>query len=750
MQWMRWACVALLGAHSVIAQPPATLEDPGQHSVRIVRASVAPVIDGRLDEAAWSAAALVDNLHQTTPIEYAVPDERTEIYLIYDDEALYVGARLYDTEPDEITANNLRQSENVGQDDRFYVTIDPFNSRTRGYYFGLNPNGVRADGLYQNVTEFYGAWDSIFYGEAGRFEGGWIAEMAIPFKSISFDPGTDTWGLNFSRGVVRKNENIAWVSRNRAYNPAVSGLVTGFDRLDPSGLDIVPSASLQETRMAGGGTNSDFEPSLDLVYKLTPQLNGSLTLNTDFSATEVDDRQVNLTRFGLFFPEKRDFFLREADIFEFGRIGGQQDNISVGQPSRENGRPFFSRRIGLSATGQIVDLDYGAKISGRVGNWDLGALSIRQDDFEYDDPVRRDPATGEPTRVRLGPETLSVVRGRTGVLGESTVGFIATSGDPRADLDSSLVGADFQYRNTRLPGGRSLEAEAWFQQTDTTGFEGDDDAFGLGLRVPSSNRFRGGAAFKQLGASYYPALGFVDRVGVDVASFDVGYTHRPPRGSYVQSMLVSMDGEHIEQIDGGLQTQTWTLRPFLLTNRTGDTLMMVYRDQRDILPADFLISPQIAAIPRGDYRFDDLGMRVTTSSHRRFAGSLRYVSGDFYGGTRDEIVGDLTWRPSARFRVAAGYNYNEIELPQGNFETRLVRFNFDVAFSSKLSLVNLVQYDNVSETAGVNVRLHWIPVAGRELYFVVNQGLQRDLIPAREFRTLRTDATVKMSYTFRF
>jgi hypothetical protein len=182
MRLLGWGAGALLCANVALAQAPASLQDPGQHSVRIVRTTAAPpVIDGKLDEDAWKSAAVVDNLHQTSPIEYAVPDERTEIYLMYDDEALYVGARLYDPEPDKITANNLRQADNVGQDDRFYVTIDPFLSRTRGYFFGLNPNGVRADGLYQNVTEFYGAWDSIFYGAAGRFEGGWVAEFAIPF-----------------------------------------------------------------------------------------------------------------------------------------------------------------------------------------------------------------------------------------------------------------------------------------------------------------------------------------------------------------------------------------------------------------------------------------------------------------------------------------------------------------------------------------------------------------------------------------
>jgi hypothetical protein len=166
---MPWVVLALCCATRALAQAPAPLQDPGQHSVHVVRTPTAPVIDGKLDEAVWAAAAVVDNLHQTSPIEYAIPDERSEIYLMYDDEAFYVGARLYDTEPDKITANNLRQADNVGQDDRFYVTIDPFNTRRSGYFFGLNPNGVRADGLYQNVTEFYGAWDSIFYAEAGRF-----------------------------------------------------------------------------------------------------------------------------------------------------------------------------------------------------------------------------------------------------------------------------------------------------------------------------------------------------------------------------------------------------------------------------------------------------------------------------------------------------------------------------------------------------------------------------------------------------
>ena len=211
-------------------------------------------------------------------------------------------------------------------------------------------------------------------------------------------------------------------------------------------------------------------------YKLTPSLNALLTINTDFSATEVDDRQVNLTRFGLFFPEKRDFFLREADIFEFGRIGVQGTAFGIQRPLRENGRPFFSRKIGLSGTGQLVDLDYGGKVSGRVGNVELGALSIVQDDFGS-----------------VSSQALSVLRAKMGVFGESSVGFIATSGNPSSNVDNSVAGMDFYYRNTRLPGGRTLESDAWLQQSDTDGLVGDDAAYGAGVRVPNATGFRGGS-----------------------------------------------------------------------------------------------------------------------------------------------------------------------------------------------------------------------------------------------------------------
>jgi hypothetical protein len=727
--WLLCIASATAGAQELV------LRDPGQKTVRIVRVTSAPAVDGVLDDDAWTGAARVDDLHQVTPLEYAEPSERTEVYLAYDDDALYIGARLYDSEPELITAQNLRQNDNIGDDDRFIVTLDPFNSRRSGYFFGVNANGVRQDGLYQNVSESYRAWDGIFSAAAERFDAGWVAEMRIPFTTISFDPSTDTWGINFSRGVARKNENIAWVSRNRAFDPSSSGLASGFTGLDQGlGLEIAPSASVTSSRSFDpGASETDFEPSLDLAYRLTPSLNASLTINTDFSATEVDDRQVNLTRFGLFFPEKRDFFLREADIFEFGRIGAPVDHVYMfrgGTADIQSGRPFFSRSIGLGNTGQPVDLEYGGKISGRVGRWELGALSIRQDEY-----------TG------VAAETLSVARAKLGILEESSVGVIATAGSPRSNIDNSLAGFDFLYRNTRLPGGRTLEAEAWVQQSDTAGLEGEDSARGIGIRLPSANGVRAGAAVREFEPNFEPALGFINRRGVTEYTADVGYTHRP-RDGRVQSIKSTFDTQRFELIDGRLQSRSYNYRPFAVTNHTGDTVDLVYRDYREVLYAPFTISPGVVISP-GTYDFHDTGAQLRTASYRRVAFLIRLTDGTFYDGVRTDAVGELTWRPSPKFRSFVSYNYSEIDLPGGAFETRLVRVGLDYVFSSTMSWVNLIQYDNISETVGINMRWHWIPEAGRELYFVINHNLA-DPDRDNSFASASSDATAKLNYTFRF
>jgi hypothetical protein len=746
-----WGALFCLG--TAAAQDATPLRDPGQKTVHVARAAVRPVIDGVLDDAAWANAARIDNFHQVNPIEYAEPSERTEILLLYDDDALYVAARMY-TPPGGLTANIMRQGASITQEDTLFVTLDPFNTQRGGYFFGLNAHAVRFDGLYRNVSEYYSDWDSVWDAATSQFDGGWIAEYEIPFKSLSFDPNSDTWGLNFSRSLETRNEDMAWVSRNRRWDPSSAGVMTGLVGINQGlGLDIVPSASLANRRVLRNDNPAtpqvevdpdssvdDFEPSLDVFYKLTPQMNGALTFNTDFSATEVDDRQVNLTRFGLFFPEKRDFFLREADIFEFGRIGASDGTGALSNAERQNARPFFSRRIGLGTFGEPVTLNYGGKISGRTGRFELGALSIRQDE---------NPVAG------VDDTTLSVVRAKAGIGAESTIGAVFTEGDPLNPRDNSLAGFDALYRNSRLPGGRTIEVGTWYQETETEWLpsearpEGGESAAGFGVSVPSNNKFRGAFSTRRVEANFYPALGFTSRTNVRDYAGQIAYTHRPATG-YWQSLFFNLDGQRIEGLDGRLQSQQVGLTPLQMHNRTNDMLYIRSNFEKEVLDVPFQIQPG-AFIPAGEYSFSDHGVEWGFSAHRRLSGRIARTVGGFYNGDRVRTFGNFTWAPSPRFRTSVGYNIQEIDLPieNGKFTTRIINTTFDIVFSSRLSWTNLIQYDNVSEVIGLNLRLNWIPEAGREMYFVINHNVQ-DFDRDNRFHSLASDVIAKASYTFRF
>ena len=711
-------------------------------SVRMVRTDTPPVIDGRMDDAVWARAAVIDDFHQSQPIEGAEPTERTVIYLLYDDDALYIGGRFWDSEPDLIAAGTLRhRSLRLGDDDRIAVVLSPYNDRRSGYKFETNANGVKHESIYQNVSQNLSVWDTIWDVASTMDSDGWITEIAIPLKSISFDPENDTWGINFSRAVRRKGEEITWVSRNRSYNPSIVGLATGLTGLQQGlGLDVVPAVALNRRRVfEPSGDTSMTRPSLDLFYKVTPSLNGALTLNTDFSATEVDSRQVNLTRFNLFFPERRAFFLQDTDIFEFGRIGGQGSNVnrSTSGSSRQNGRPFFSRRLGLSDSGQPVDLDYGGKLSGRVGPWSVGGLAVRQAQF----------GDVESSDVFAGRASLSM-------LGESALGIMVTEGDPNTNLGNSVAGADFRYLNSRMGNGRVLEADAWFLQSDTEGLSGDDRAFGLGLRAPNRSGLRWGLATKEIQSNFNPALGYVNRAGIRDRTGDFGYAHFFPSGPIV-SYGARIDAQRIELLDGGLQTQVVTISPLEIGSRSRDRLSVRYQATDEVLVRPFRIHRDPSGtlrqviIPQGRYAYGEYVVSASTGSHRKLAGGVNYRSGDFFGGERVNLATNLDWRPSKHFTFRLAYDWNDIRLPQGAFVTRLAQLTTEVAFNSDLSWINLVQYDNVTEEAGINSRLHWVLQDGREAYLVLNHNLQ-DYDRDNSFDKSLSDLSLKASYTFRF
>jgi hypothetical protein len=275
-----------------------------------------PIIDGHLELNEWLDAKPLNTVYQIKPDEFSPPSEKTEFYVKFDENYLYVAGKFYDANPDKITAQVSRQGANIQADDSFRVLIDPYNSKRAGYRFAVNLNQVRNEGIFLNVTTLSSDWTAIWDGKALRTDYGWSAEIAIPFKSVSFDTENQQWGFNAYRYIARKNELIGWVSKNQSDDASISGEIRGIRKVNQGvGLDVVPSLSLKQSHTIDpSSTSFSYEPAMDVFYKITPSLNGALTFNTDFSATEVDDRQVDLTQFGLFFPEKRSFFLRDFDI----------------------------------------------------------------------------------------------------------------------------------------------------------------------------------------------------------------------------------------------------------------------------------------------------------------------------------------------------------------------------------------------------------------------------------------------------
>ncbi len=720
----------VLSVLSVALAQEASATAGAEKQFRIARLEVAPRIDGRLDESVWEEATLISDLHQVEPMEFAEPGERTEIRVFYTRDALYVGARMYQ-DPARITANIQKQGADVAvyEDDWFGFDIDPWHAQRNGYFFIVNANGVRWDGSFKNISGFDHDWSGIWNAEARRDSQGWTAEFELPFNAVSFDPDTDTWGLNFERRIARTSEYIAWSTRGQAVNPSTNGDAIGFSGMQQGlGLGVVSSAVARSAKdyRADSGASSQFDPALDVFYRITPELTATLTANTDFSATEVDTRRVNLSRFSLFFPEKRDFFLRDADIFEFGHL-------------EDNGRPFFSRRIGLNGYGHPIDIDYGGKLSGHFGILDLGSLYIRQGE---------DPETG------ISARDIVVARAAAHVLSESSVGAIFTQGDPQSERDNMLVGADFSLRNSRLPGGRSLRFDGWFQQSETEGLTGDDGAWGLALTSTTPIGWYGLAAYKRIEANFSPALGFVNRAGIEDLTGEGGYRWRFGRGSPLQ--LIELGSEYYRAdtlADGHLSSSLAGLH-VTANNQHGDSLTVGLYDSRELLTEDFAIyeatdDGRRVVIPAGEYEFAEGEARLTTNPARRFSGSLALRGGEYYDGTHwaGEIA--FAWKPSRHLNTTLSMSQDRISLEGGEFTVRLLSAGATVAFDSHWSWTSVAQYDNVSELFGFNSRLHWTPRAGRNAYLVVNLG-REDLDRDRNFQPTNWEVVLKYSHDLRY
>jgi len=725
-------------------------------SAEISRVDVAPKIDGQLEPGEWAKASIISDLHQVMPVEFSDPSEETTWYLMYDDNALYVAVIAYDTEPDRITAQTLRQGGNLFSDDTVTIVVDAFNNKRSGYSFSVNPFGVRADAIYTSGTSLSNDWDGIWRAGAQITAEGWTAEMAIPFNTLNFDPANDTWGFNLRRDIKRKNEQIAWNSRNGSTNPTVSGELRGFRDLDQGkGLDVIPSVSATSWKQhIENDSGSDLRPSLDINYKLTPAISLLVTLNTDFAATEADGRQLNVSRFSLFFPEKRSFFLTDFDIFQFGGIsgggggggGGGGFGGIPGMSSGTNGLAFYSRRIGLSPAGEALDLTGGLKLSGRAGDFDFGTLYVRQEGFE-------DAEAG----LVVDASNLLVARATKGVLAESSVGLIATAGDPRSNASSSLVGLDFNYRNTRLPNNRSLESWAWVQKSNNEDLDGDDMAWSIAIGMPSQEGWEFGGQVHEAQENYDPRLGFVSRRGVRLYSGRIGYQRINEESRWVQRLSTRLNFRRWEYLDTGLlQSEQLDFTPFSIRTASGDFFNTgVGIEKERLLEGENPLGRLGIDIAPGEYEFHRWDMNVRTASHRPVNFSLRLDGGEFYDGERYGISPGIGWQVNRHVAFELDFDYNKYDFPEATASTRQATFQNEIAFNSSWSLVTLAQWDDLSNELGTNLRLHYNRAAGQDFWLVLNHNMREfdpdePDYPGPGRLNVDTLVAAKFSYTFRF
>jgi hypothetical protein len=692
---------------------PGTVRLPG---AKVVSTALPPVIDGRLDDLCWQSAEAITQFTQVEPREGALPTERTEVRLVYDRDVLYVAVHCFDREPGKIVATQLGQDSAVGADDTVSLVFDTYGRRREGYLFILNPIGAKLDALLGpggTRTE----WDAIWDGAGRILEDGWAAEFAIPFKSLSFGPVGTVWGFNVERVIRRKRESARWASpfKNKVVESLPdAGFLEGLTTLRKGvGLDLQPFMVGRYRERAGAGAGGfEFQPGIDIFYRVTPSLTAAVTVNTDFAETEVDERKVNLTRFPLFFPEKRDFFLQDAGIFNFGA-----GNAPL---------PFFSRRIGLGPSGEAVDIVAGGKVTGRVGDLNLGLMNAQVDS-----------TTGVPGK------NLSVARLSYGVFRESDVGAIFTYGDPTSDRNNYLVGADFNYRNTNFWRNNALSAHSWFMNTGSSGVSGPQMAFGAALVYPNEP-IRFDLYASQIDKNFNPAMGFVKRVGIREYGGSVRYRWRPP--GYVRTVDVEVSPYVVTNLQNTVETEFWTAPRLTIQNHPGDSLSAGFVYEREQLFAPFEINPGVV-IPPGDYAFSRFSGSLSSALARPMNASATFSFGEFYDGTALQYGLGVEWRVSRHLSLGGGWEMNEIDLPAGSFTASVGSARLNIAFTPRLSWNTIAQYDNVSDTFGINSRIRWIVRPGSDVFLVFNKGFT---VEDGRFRNLSTDVVAKLVWTIRF
>lgn len=685
------------------------------------------VLDGVLDEPVWGRAQHGGEFIMQEPVLGGTPTERTEIRIAFNRDHLYIGATLFDSEPDKLKGNTRKRDEFLSADDRFMWTMDTFLNQQTGYFFEMNPAGLMADALMGPGGTNAREWDGIWNARVRQSEIGWVVEIDIPFLTLAFDPNAPAWGINFQRTVRRKNEELLWTGHERNQGlrrMATAGLLLGLkDIAQGRGWELKPYTAgyLADApgRTPAVARNGSVNIGGDVTYNFTPSLRGVASVNTDFAETEVDQRLVNLTRFPLFLPERRTFFLDGATFFDFAN------------------RAFFSRRIGLDARGQPQRVDIGTKVTGQAGQQDIGALYVR---------------TGEDEGAL--PEDFLVLRTRRRILQQSYIGGLytgrATRGQDTLGTRHTL-GADARLATRSFLGNKNLEASAYLLYATNPRDTGQNMSYGAFLFYPN-DIWEAGAGFNVIEKQFDPAIGFTPRRGQRQAYPFLNWMRRPKtRHPYVRRYGWGVNTDLITDMRNDWVTRDINVRLGRVEFHSGDNIEVNVSPSYERLQDPFTISAGITLPAGREYTFTRYTIQGNTANQRLIALRPRLEWGGFLSGTRREVAFDIGIRPRPGVTINLANEWNHVALAEGSFDTRLHRAIIDTQFSPFMFLVNNIQYDSVSRVLGWQSRFRWIVVPGNDVFFVYTHNWVEDqLDPNRSFRTLDRRGAAKVVYTKRF
>ncbi|MEE2777954.1 MAG: DUF5916 domain-containing protein [Acidobacteriota bacterium] len=699
--------VLLLG--SVHAQQPARPE------LRASRVATAPTVDGEvLSEAVWADVEVATGFVQVQPFEGQPASERTEVRVAFDDQMLYIAVVCYDSEPSSLAVSDSRRDANLEEEDSFRVILDTFHDRQNGFIFGTNLAGVQYDGQVTNEGRTGGGsgrrgsgpgggggsanldWDTSWTVRSKTGDVGWSAELAIPFRSLRYGSGGSSWGINFERNIRRRSETAFWAPLGREFSLfrlSAAGTLLGIETPKQRNLQVIPYA-LTEVRDDGvTDRRNGSEVGFDLKYGVTPSLTLDVTVNTDFAQVEVDDQQINLDRFSLLFPEKRPFFLENAGLFKIGTSGG-------GPPGSGSVDLFFSRRIGLD-DGEQVPIVGGVRLSGKAAGLNVGFLNMQTE--EHGGLQANNFTVG-----RVSREFRNRSRAGAMVVNRQGTGSLAPDGD-----HNRTFGVDGQ-----LGIGQYTDLSGWAAKTETPGLEGRDHAFGIDSNFNSPFwRLRGG--YSEVGAEFNPEVGFVNRSDYRRLSSRIQRRYRPTGRGRIKEYGPSAFYDSYWKFSGFHESERFSLGG-QLELRSGAQINLFVGQQLERLQESFEIIDGVV-VPEGSYSNDTFFVFFNTNRSSAISLGGFIQGGGFYNGNQLALNPSLNFRLSDYLSSELSWSNSDVDLETGAFETNLGRLRVTYAFSTRLLLQALVQYNDVTDDVSTNLRFSWLGDANTGLFVVYNE-----------------------------